>query len=555
HYISVCPFTPYTNELMLPQLSELIEGYEPDGFFFDTMGALRPCYCDCCKRDFEAATGKEIPVDLDDSLQATYGQFRHDRGHELLGRVGSYVQDGLPDAKVGFNQIGSLPNPEPLPDGVTDLTLDPPTYGPQISTTSLNAAFGSTADVTADVMPTIFNLGWGDWSPSPDQLLEQVSTTAWVRNARLYMGDRLHPKNRLDRRTRHALSVLSNLHDSLEAEMPPEGTAMAPDILVLHGTSVTYGTDMSRYQNWNVRNAIDGTLGGAHRLLLDAGANFTVVGECYLRNWIDRAGLLVIPEMVAIEPETESALLGFVEKGGNLLVVGSAPTVDGKPLDWLGVEPLDDPWQDHIYLPPWEDEPEVLVRSDFHKGALAGARMVCPATPAWDARHGHLYGWGIGPACDEPSEFPVLTCNTVGDGCAWSLRVSLFSDYAQQGTWPQAGWFSGMLDRMGFRRRAYLDSPWGRIELVVYADERTTWSALVHHAGEEVIGIAGEKTWARSVGPLPRMEVTLHVDAGDRRPAGVTMRGQAVDHEVVEEEVIVPVSMDCVWRIVRVDWE
>ena len=120
---------------------------------------------------------------------------------------------------------------------------------------------------------------------------------------------------------------------------------------------------------------------------------------------------------------------------------------------------------------------------------------------------------------------------------------------------PQAGWFSGMLDRMGFRRRAYLDSPWGRIELVVYADERTTWSALVHHAGEEVIGIAGEKTWARSVGPLPRMEVTLHVDAGDRRPAGVTMRGQAVDHEVVEEEVIVPVSMDCVWRIVRVDWE
>ena len=555
HYISVCPFTPYTDELMLPQLTELIEGYEPDGFFFDTMGALRPCYCDCCKRSFQAATGEEIPTDPDDPLQATYGQFRHDRGLELLGRVGSFVQAHLPGAKVGFNQIGSLPNPEPLPEGLTDLTLDPPTYGPQIGMTSLNAAFGSTVDVAADVMPTIFNLGWGDWSPSPDQLLEQVSTTAWVRNARLYMGDRLHPQNRLDRRTRHALSLLSDLHDRLEAEMPPEGTDIAPDILLLHGTSVTYGTDMSRYQNWNVRNAIDGTLGGAHRLLLDAGANFTVVAECHLRNWIDRAGLLVIPEMEAIEAETEETVRAFAEKGGDLLVVGGVPAVDGKVLDWLGLEPEADPWQDHVYLPAWDEEPEVLVRGDFHKTTLAGAEMVCPAIPAWDARHGHLYGWGIGPACDEPSEFPVLTCNEVGKGRAWFLCVGLFSDYARQGTWPQAGWMSGLLDRMRFCRRAHLESPWGRVELVVYADGGTTWSALVHHAGEEVIGIAGERAWARSVGPLPAMDVKLHVDAGDRKPARVTSGGQKVDYEAADGKIVVPVTMDRVWRVVRVDWD
>ena len=554
HYISVCPFTPYTDELMLPQLVELIEGYKPDGFFFDTMGALRPCYCTCCERDFRTATWEKIPTDPDDPLQSAYGHFRHNRGLELLGRVGSFVQERLPGAKVGFNQIGSLPNPEPLPEGLTDLTLDPPTYGPQVSMTSLNAAFGSTADVSADVMPTIFNLGWGDWSPSPDQLLEQVSTTAWVRNARLYMGDRLRPENRLDRRTHHALSLLSDLHDRLEAEMPPEGTDLAPDILLLHGTSVTYGSDMSRYQNWNVRNAIDGTLGGAHRLLLDAGANFTVVAECHLQNWIDQAGLLVIPEMAAIEAETERALRGFVETGGDLLVVGSAPAVDGKPLDWLGVEAEEEPWQDHVYLPAWGEEPEVLVRGDFHKAVLSGAEMVCPAIPAWDARHGHLYGWGIGPACDEPSGYPALTCSKVGKGRAWFLGVGIFSDYARQGTWPQVGWMSGLLDRMGFQRRAYLDSPWGRIELVVYADERTTWSALVHHAGEEVIGIAGEKTWARSVGPLPWMEVTLHVDAAGRKPGRVSMGGEGVDHEIADGEVVVPVTMDCVWRIVRVDW-
>lgn len=39
-FISVCPFTPYLEKGFLPQLKEIIERYEPHGFFFDARGAF-----------------------------------------------------------------------------------------------------------------------------------------------------------------------------------------------------------------------------------------------------------------------------------------------------------------------------------------------------------------------------------------------------------------------------------------------------------------------------------------------------------------------------------
>jgi len=61
-FISVCPFTPYLDELMLPQLGEILAWYPVDGFFFDTMGAMGICYCAWCEKDFAQSMAGRFPV-------------------------------------------------------------------------------------------------------------------------------------------------------------------------------------------------------------------------------------------------------------------------------------------------------------------------------------------------------------------------------------------------------------------------------------------------------------------------------------------------------------
>jgi len=548
---SVCPFTPYTTDLMLPQIAEVIERYRPGGFFFDTMGALGVCHCECCKKAFREHSGQEIPVTPGDPLWAAYGRFRHDRALALLDRIGRFIQGRLPGGRVGFNQIGSLPFPEAMPEGVTYLTLDFATSGSQCVQASLNASFGSTASLPSDIMPTVFDQGWGDWSLSSDTHLRQVAAAVWARGARLYMGDRLHPKNRLDRRSSHALRVLADAHNRMEAHMPPAEAALAPDILILHSPHAINGPDMSQFAI-NVRDRLL-PLEGAHRLMLDAGLNTAVVAECYLDAWLAKARLVVLPEAPALSATTNHLLREYVTRGGKVLAVGRVPSVAGAPMDWTGVRQEEPPWQDHIYLPPWDTEFETLVRGDFHKAALRGATAVCLAIPAWDARHGHRYGWGIGPACDEPSPFPALTRQAVGKGEAWTLGAPMFSDYARHANWAQVAWWRQMIERMSLARRAQVHTPSGAVDLALYESTASTWAVLVNMTGEQVAW--NGRPWARTPGPVTAVKATLELAACGRVPGRVLVDGAPGEAASFRNQIQIPLNIAAEWRIVRVDWK
>ena len=369
-FVSVCPFTPYLDHLMLPMIDEILKSYPVDGFFFDTMGAMGICYCDWCEKEFREKHGAAIPRDPHAANRGIYGRFRHDRSLRMIHRVGTFIAERKPDAKVGFNHVGSIRYPERMPKGISCLTLDFSTFGPQSLQASLCAAFGSTANLPADVMNTILNQGWGDWSPRPLPALEQVAAAVWARRCRPYIGDRLRPENRLDPITVRAMRFMSGVSRRIAAEYPAEDSRLLPDILLLNSPRCMYGDDM---RDFAVRPCAMPVLSGAHRLMVDAGANFAIVAECFLQDHIARTKLVVLPEMTSIEPETDTRLKEHVESGGKMLVVGRVPRAEGKPMDWLGVAAEGKPWQDHIYLPLWSESTDgspVLVRGDFHDPTL-----------------------------------------------------------------------------------------------------------------------------------------------------------------------------------------
>ncbi len=551
HFICICPFTPYLEDCLLPQCREILERYPVDGFFFDTMSSLSACYCAYCQQQYRAARGRDIPRDPDDPEQPAYGRFRHDRAMAMLDRVGSFIQAIRPVA-VGFNQVGSPPFPQELPPGCNRLTLDFATFGHQSRQSSRCAAYGSTAPKPADVMPTIFNGGWGDWSLAPLERLTQTLLPIWARNCTGYVGDRLHPDNKLAEPTVAALQHVRALRAEL-AQHFPQQAQLAPDVLLLHGTSTQYGADY-RYFALDTRERLR-TFDGATDLLLDAGANYAAVAEYCLAAHLNPTQLVVLPELAAISPTSDAALRQYVEQGGALLVIGSLPMVDGQPMNWAGVTQAPAATQDHIYLPnPGKvaDGLPVLVRGLYHPLQLAGAQAVLEALPPVDMSAGIKFGWGIAPPAAVSDGTPVLTRQGVGQGVVWTLAAPLCSSYEEMGNWQQVCWLAQLFDQLLPTPRARLRSPYGQAELVWHQNDASGWAVLVHHGGESE---HGRRHWPRLWGPLAPLPVELDVriPAG-RQLAGVTLNGQPLAAQVHDGRARATLTLEQAWRVVRFDW-
>jgi hypothetical protein len=550
----VCPFTAYTDELLLPQVEEILERYPVDGVWFDTMSALNPCYCATCRSAFREMTGHEPPREPGDPHWDLFGQFRFKRGQAVLERIGTFIAERRRGAMVAFNQVGSAPLPDRPPRGITRISLDYSTRGTQSRRASSCAAFGSTVPYKAEVIPTLFNGGWGDWSLAPAQRQEQIAAAVWARRCVLNMGDRLHPDARLTPITPIALGQIARCRQAMAALMPPDLARRVADVIVLHAETGHNGVDRRHFTMDLGRRMAP--LHGMCDLLLDAGANFDVSPEYALAEHLAHASLVVLPQTQAISESTDALLRRFAQRGGQVLVVGTRlPLVRGAAMDWFGVNQAGGPWLDHVYLPSLADEPEdlpVLVRGDHHVTRATSAEVIGRAIPPVDVIHGERFGWGIGPASEKPADSAIFTCQTVGQGGAWLLAAPLASDYHAMGNWQQAIHMVRLLRRIQPRPAVHVDSPYGCVEVVAYADEQTLWAVLVNHGGEQR---SGSDDWPRTWGPLPPHEVTLHLtDAAGRVARSVSLNGQPVPVQSGAGACSVRVRLDRAWSVVSVTW-
>lgn len=547
HFISVCPFTKYTKHLMLPQIGEIIQKYKPAGFFFDTMGALGVCYCEVCRNEFRAHSGLEIPREQEDNGWSEYGRFRRSRGMALLKKIGDFIQDRQPGSIVGFNQVGCPPQPEKMPASLTRLTLDPKIYCPQSREMSFCASYGAYADRPADIMPTIFNQGWGDWSLAHPLRIEQTVAAIWARGLRVYMGDRLHPEGRLESSSICALDILSNIRARASLEFPPAAALPANDVLLLHTQSLVYGEDMKTF-GIDPQSRLQ-PLKAAHALIADIGLSSGIVAEPFLQRWIGTAKIVVLPELPAIEQKTSALLQSFVKSGGIVLAVGRVPDMKGQPIDWLGLSRDAEPWQDHVWLPSPDGSLPVLVRGPFHKLTLKGAKAEIMAIPPYDLKYGVKFGWGIGPARGTKGTQPALTCRKLGKGTVWYLEAPLFSDYAAGGNWQQIEWFRKVMDRVLPAPCTRLRNSAGNVEMIVRRYQSETWIILVNHGAAETTG----GSWPRVLPPLPAYSFVVEVRS-QGKPLSCFCNGK---EQVISSGNVfsVPVILDTPWKVIKIKWK
>jgi len=551
-FVNMCPFTPYLGDRVLPQIEELFHLYRPDGYWFDTMSALAPCYCETCREEFREHSRHELPVDENDPLQIIAGTWRHQRGFALVERVGAFIHRLDPSASVGFNQLGSLPYPEPMPSGVTVLTLDPETTGPQSIPFSLNAAYGSHASQPCEIMPTIFHGGWGDWSPAPALRLETTALACWIRGTTLVVGDRLHPEGRLAEPSVSAMKLIASTRAKWMRAEPAPGACLEPDIVVLHSPSLTNGPDCRFFAVGDPRSRLT-PVNGMHRLLLDAGLNSTVAAEWQLEEVLNVARLIVVPEIPALTLDTEKRLKRFVESGGSVLFSGKIPSVEGRPFLDTGVLVGEAAWQDHAYLPGFENPlEEILVRGEIRETRILDASVESFLIPAYDAKPGLRYGWGIGPSSGLPSANPALTRRAVGTGAIWYLNAMLASDYARIGNWPQVPWFAELVAETGVSLRARLLQGAGNLELTVWEDARSTWIYLLSHDSEQLVGEG--KVWARSTASADKRKASVQMAVRKGTPTVHPLSGETTLISSNSIDLTLALEFERPFAAARIDW-
>ena len=109
----MCPRGPYVDELMIPQMMELIDHYGVDGFWVDgDLWGMQPCYCSRCRAAFKAKTGIAEPPEADsDPHWPQWWNFTRESFEQYVTRYCDAVHRHKPGVLVCSNWLQTFQNP------------------------------------------------------------------------------------------------------------------------------------------------------------------------------------------------------------------------------------------------------------------------------------------------------------------------------------------------------------------------------------------------------------------------------------------------------------
>ena len=121
-----CLSGPYVTEYMIPQLLEIIDEYDIDGFWVDGDNwAVRDCYCARCRAGFTVATDvSDAPQTREDPSWHRWRAFQRDLFVQYVRQYTEAVHRRKPDCMVCSNWMYSMRQPGPVETPVDFLSGD-----------------------------------------------------------------------------------------------------------------------------------------------------------------------------------------------------------------------------------------------------------------------------------------------------------------------------------------------------------------------------------------------------------------------------------------------
>ncbi len=339
----MCPRSGYVDELLIPQLLEMVDRYGIDGFWVDgDIWAMEPCYCGRCRSAFRERTGVADPPRS--SCRAGLGRVVEFHPRELRGlRRAATVEARAPPGAavlVCSNWLQTFRHPGE-PRVPTDWISgdNSPVWG--MDSGRCEARFISTRGKPWDIMMWDFYFSHGMARRPGLGAVGEAGADAPAggrrhRRARRQRADLRQPLRRPatgPARRRGASKRIGEVARFVKRRMPLcQGTETIPQVAVLHSEHHA----RSKPVGPTSRDIDTAPVQGAVFSLLECSCGVDILDEWALLPRIADFPLVVCPEQDRLSDAMVERLRVYVAGGGRLLVSGAA-ALDRFGKDFLGV--------------------------------------------------------------------------------------------------------------------------------------------------------------------------------------------------------------------------
>ncbi len=408
-----CNLSAYTDELMIPQLLELIDTYDIDGLWVDGENwATKACYCPRCIAAFIAETGiTDIPQSPEAPHWRAWADFHRRLFEAHVHKYADAVHARKPSCLVCSNWMYTVGQPDAIKVPI-DYQSGDFSWVWSIYTAMVEARFLDSRGLSWDLMAWSFTTAepqMGGWTTKPVAQLCQEAACCIALGGAFQMYD--NPQ-----RTGH----LTNWHQDILAEVGRfvrarqpwcQHTETASQAAVLHAASHFYTRNGENLMS--VWGGVNAPVVGALHAQLENGVSADILNEDALLERIDQYKLIVVPEQTNLPASVIDALTAFVQAGGALILSGTHVAADFAAL--AGIAPAGEPKDGYFYLQV--DREATTVKGPRQPLALAGA-------DCWRAVMKQQE-----PGYNDTAE-PGITLHALGQGRVAALPCGFFEGFA-----------------------------------------------------------------------------------------------------------------------------
>jgi hypothetical protein len=448
----ICLNSPYPEQIVFPQLKEIVSGYPIDGIWLDII-ENNPCYCRWCQAAYQARYGRPLPQALPEVVA-----FALQTRREFVERCVNLIRSANPEVLVTFNTAGRNADIVPLVD-FCSIETHPgsPSDKGAWTRSLLTYKFLQKYDKPWETSTSRFIHGWGGWDDQALANIQAVSSRILAHGGVINLGDQAYPTGRLDP------ELYQKIGQNYAFIEPRERWAVQPRrfpyIALLATEFDIYGEGNANYL-------------GAAKVLNEKHWHFDLLDEGRL----DRLGdyrCLVLPETGLLKPETVSRLEDYVRRSGRLFATGNTSLPGngdnfqladlfgcdyrGESRFSTGYLEVEDAIGQNVRRSP------LLVPGRFfdiapREGVETLARRIDPLIePDVPALHVFRHERFAPPG--RPAGSQAIILNHYGNGQVAYAAAPLFSLFWNDSQWYLADVAHNVLDRLVTKKLVTLDAP------------------------------------------------------------------------------------------------
>jgi len=298
---------------LFPMIKEIMEWYQPDGFWFDGyIFTVRSCYCEKCRNDFKKAYGREAPEEPGSPDWDLYKEMQREYARSLIRRTCDFVHNIDPECLVSVNWAYGLRQPEKPYDGIAYFEGD---IGGNITKLSVQSRFYDTQGKPFDLMTPIGQRGGKKEDHQKQEIAVIIANGGkWFAWDSPSIGTSINAEHQ-----RFLQNIAGWMRERQEFTILSE---RLPDVSVLNIADAHYHNFRNSHQCFRKQNkAIYSTsyMLKKNHILHDIIADWRLIEGPVKGKTIVLENASVVPE------ETDAALIKFAENGGRIFLTGMTP--------------------------------------------------------------------------------------------------------------------------------------------------------------------------------------------------------------------------------------